>query len=317
MDSKVVKVSIIIPTRNRSAYLERAVSHAFAQDYENIEVIVSDNASTDDTDIVLRSLKLKYQQLITVRHDELLPLNLHWDKLISGVSTGDIILLIPDDDVIVDVSYISNAVFLFGKYPTAGLVFANYYYVNKDFCRIKKIEAEFEEFIPKEFLFENYNTYIWGIEGIGVAHLTTLFLKKAYQEARGFDLNCMSPDTYLWLKILLTYDAAFVKEKVAEYLIHDGNLSTTANIKQRYSETLIAPKIQEYACAINKNEPFIKKTIMRMDGIFYQRFQYLFLYNLINFKFEINYLKYIRPISLLRLISFAIYKRFIKILKLS
>ena len=309
----MIKVSIIIPTRNRSTYLERAVSHAFAQNYANFEVVVSNNSSTDDTAKILKGLKIKYPQLIIVQHDELLSLNTHWDKVIKEVSNGEIILLIPDDDVIVDVNYISNAVSLFSKYPTVGLVFANYYYVNKEYSRIKNIEAEFEEFIPKEFLFENYNKELFGIQGVGVSHLTTLFLRKAYQETYGFDLNCMSPDTYLWLKILLSYDAAFIKEKVAEYLIHDGNLSTTATIKQRYSETLIAPKIEQFARNLMKNEPFIKNTISRMDEIFYRRFQYIFLLNLINLKLEIKYIKYIRPIPLLKMIANGVYNRLVRL----
>lgn len=311
----MVKVSIIIPTRNRSTYLERAISHAFAQNYPNLEVVVSNNASIDDTAQVLNDLKIKYPQLIIVQHDELLSLNRHWDKVIKEVSKGEIILLIPDDDVIVDVNYISNAVALFSKYPTVGLVFANYYYVNKEFNRVKKIEAEFEEFISKEFLFENYNKELFGTQGVYVSHLTTLFLREAYQQTNGFDLDCMSPDTYLWLKILLNYDAAFIKEKVAEYLIHDGNLSNNATILQRYSETLIAPQIQKYAQKILKNEPFVKNTLKRIDEISYLRFHYIFLLNLINLKLEIKYIKYIRIIPLLQMIANGIFNRMIKLFK--
>src|SRR5262245_20674574 len=42
-------VTIGIPTRNRSALLKVCVASALAQTYPNIEVVVSDNASTDDT----------------------------------------------------------------------------------------------------------------------------------------------------------------------------------------------------------------------------------------------------------------------------
>jgi glycosyltransferase involved in cell wall biosynthesis len=178
--AKMDKVSIIIPTRNRSSYLERALEHAFAQDYPNFEVIVSNNASTDDTAHVLESLKTKYPNLISVHHPELLPLSTHWDKVIRDVSTGNIILLIPDDDVIIDKCYLSKAVRLFEKYPSIGLVFANFCSINPQFQRITNYEAKFDEFIPKEFLFNNYNKELFGITGIGVPHLTALFSRKAY-----------------------------------------------------------------------------------------------------------------------------------------
>src|SRR2546426_4767904 len=42
-------VSIGIPTYNRSSSLVRAVESALAQDYDNLEIVISDNASTDET----------------------------------------------------------------------------------------------------------------------------------------------------------------------------------------------------------------------------------------------------------------------------
>jgi glycosyltransferase involved in cell wall biosynthesis len=41
-------VSVIIPTYNRPQYLEQAISSAFKQTYQNIEIIVSDNFSPED-----------------------------------------------------------------------------------------------------------------------------------------------------------------------------------------------------------------------------------------------------------------------------
>ena len=43
------KISILIPTYNRAHYLMEAIETSLQQDYSNFEVIVSDNASTDDT----------------------------------------------------------------------------------------------------------------------------------------------------------------------------------------------------------------------------------------------------------------------------
>jgi len=50
-------VSIIIPTYNRANYLEKAIESVLKQTYENIEIIVSDNASTDNTMEVMQKYK--------------------------------------------------------------------------------------------------------------------------------------------------------------------------------------------------------------------------------------------------------------------
>ena len=47
-------VSIGIPTYNRERLIGRAIESALSQDYPNIEIVVSDNASTDATAEVCR-----------------------------------------------------------------------------------------------------------------------------------------------------------------------------------------------------------------------------------------------------------------------
>lgn len=52
-------ISIVIPTYNRSLLLERAIKSIINQTYQNWEIIVIDNNSTDDTDLVLKKYKEK------------------------------------------------------------------------------------------------------------------------------------------------------------------------------------------------------------------------------------------------------------------
>ena len=50
------KVSVIIPTYNSSSYITKAVESALNQTYDNLEVIVVDDASTDDTRDVVQKI---------------------------------------------------------------------------------------------------------------------------------------------------------------------------------------------------------------------------------------------------------------------
>lgn len=48
-------VSVIIPTYNRPEYLKQAIASAVKQTYQNIEIIVSDNCSSESTQVIVES----------------------------------------------------------------------------------------------------------------------------------------------------------------------------------------------------------------------------------------------------------------------
>ncbi len=63
-------VSVYIPTRNRSALLRRAVDSVLAQTYPQIEVLICDEASTDDTAEVVADYARRYPGKFTyLRND--------------------------------------------------------------------------------------------------------------------------------------------------------------------------------------------------------------------------------------------------------
>ena len=109
------RVSIGIPTINRSELALRAIRSALAQTYSDVEVIVSDDASTDDT--VQRIQELHDPRLVLVQQKERLGLVGNFDFCLRH-ATGEFFLLLGDDDLL-----LPNAIeqlvepFLLGKSP--------------------------------------------------------------------------------------------------------------------------------------------------------------------------------------------------------
>lgn len=62
-------VSIGLPVRNGEAYVERAIRSILRQDYRDIELIVSDNGSTDSTETICRRLSGEDPRMRYVRSD--------------------------------------------------------------------------------------------------------------------------------------------------------------------------------------------------------------------------------------------------------
>ena len=92
-----LKVSIGIPTYNRSEYLIRAVESAIAQSYPNIEIIVSDNCSTDDT--AKRVSDIHDPRVKFLQQTQNLGMTGNFNACLHA-ATGDLFLMLSDDDLL-------------------------------------------------------------------------------------------------------------------------------------------------------------------------------------------------------------------------
>lgn len=88
-------VTIAIPTYNRAELLRGCVQSALAQTYENIEVLVSDNSSPDNTQEMLQEFDDKRLRVLTQEKNiGLLP---NWNACLAAAK-GEYVVLLSDDD---------------------------------------------------------------------------------------------------------------------------------------------------------------------------------------------------------------------------
>lgn len=91
------RVTIGIPTRNRSDYVARAVRSALAQTQKDIEVVVSDNASTDDTIDQINEMHDSRVKLLT--HATNIGMVANFNACLTAASC-DLFLMLSDDDIL-------------------------------------------------------------------------------------------------------------------------------------------------------------------------------------------------------------------------
>src|SRR5258706_998889 len=93
------KVSILITTYNQELYVEEALISALQQDYSPLEVVVTDDASTDNTPQIICSLRAKYgDRLIVLLGEKNLGITGSSNRGLARC-TGEYIALQDGDDV--------------------------------------------------------------------------------------------------------------------------------------------------------------------------------------------------------------------------
>ncbi|OGS45230.1 MAG: hypothetical protein A2539_10390 [Elusimicrobia bacterium RIFOXYD2_FULL_34_15] len=101
------KISILIPTYNRSGYLSCCIESVLVQDYPNFEVIVSDNASTDNTKQIMEKY-LSNKKVRYYRNDTNIGIINNWKKLLYDYAEGEYGKLLCDDDYLLDKEHLKK-----------------------------------------------------------------------------------------------------------------------------------------------------------------------------------------------------------------
>ncbi|HEC77248.1 MAG TPA: glycosyltransferase family 2 protein [Thermoplasmatales archaeon] len=118
------KVSVIIPTYNRSKYLKRAIQSVLEQSHNDIEIIVIDDASTDDTEKIVQSFN--DSRIIYMRNDERKGANFCRNAGLK-IASGNYIAFLDDDDYYCDKDKLRKQIGLFRKNKKLGFVGSAYY----------------------------------------------------------------------------------------------------------------------------------------------------------------------------------------------
>ncbi|WP_429102273.1 glycosyltransferase [Aeromonas veronii] len=90
-------ISVYIPTCNRRDLLERAVNSVLSQTYPNVEIIISDDCSEDDTQSFCESLVNLHNNIVYIRNDVRSGACISRNKAIK-IAKGEYITGLDDDD---------------------------------------------------------------------------------------------------------------------------------------------------------------------------------------------------------------------------
>jgi glycosyltransferase involved in cell wall biosynthesis len=217
------RISILLPTYNRAALLREALASALAQTWPDVEVVVSDNASTDDTAQVVAGFqgdpRLRYH-----RNETNVGMVANWRGALEHLATGDFFLILSDDDCLLDPRYLEKAAALIQANPGIVLVYAEGRILDTLTGEVQELRLPFGPVEPGTRIFAMRDR---------VAPQDFTLCNVLFHRARALaldpfsdplDLSC---DSELFLNLCLEGQVGIVKGPVSLYRLHGGNLIRT------------------------------------------------------------------------------------------
>lgn len=225
LDKNNPLVSVIIPTYNQSNFIGDAIKSVLEQSYPNLELIIIDNYSEDDTEKIVRSFSDQRVQYFKFSNNGIISASRNF-----GItkSRGEYIAFLDSDDIWLK-DKIVKQIELFNKDSLIGLTFCPFKIISTD----SLLNGRVLGFNKKKILGHHYEQLICNNFIISSSAMVRTSVIK---ELGGFDeaaqLRCVE-DGDLWLRIARKYKIANIPEVKGIYRIHSINLSMDGQRLQR------------------------------------------------------------------------------------
>ena len=169
-----MKVSIITVSLNSEKTIEKTINSVISQDHKNIEYIVIDGGSKDNTLKIVNKYKSSITKIISEKDKGI------YDGINKGIqiATGDIISLIHSNDIFVDTNVISKIDNIFKNNTDFDIILANLAFK-------KNLD---EERITRYYSAKNFKPWMLRI-GFSPPHSSAFFKSEVFKQVGLYQTN--------------------------------------------------------------------------------------------------------------------------------
>ncbi|WP_152184314.1 glycosyltransferase [Sulfurimonas indica] len=239
-------VTVLMPAYNHASFIKEAIESLIEQDYTNIEFIITNDGSTDNTHDVIMELdnicKTRFSkfQYINRRNKGLIKTLKEMETLINGKYLS----ILYSDDIFTK-NKITKQVNALENNQDYALCFGNMIGIDDNSNIVKKYKTKYAKSgnVFNDLLIRNF-----------IPAPTVMMRTKAFKSVGGYDLNFEYDDYPLWLKIAHKYKVLYLNEDLVFYRSHDNNVS---------SNMLRTLKLTENVLLSWRDEPIFLKAIKR------------------------------------------------------
>jgi len=224
-------VSVLAISYNQSKYIEEALDSIREQTYPNIQIIIIDDCSTDDSiNIVEKYIQKHNLECTFIKHSENKGL---CKTLNEGLkkADGSFVQMVACDDILVRNKIERHVEILRNADEKTALVCSNFSEIDEKGLIIK------EQFFSNSYKFprDPYIAILRGNEekNITIHSPTVLVKKKNLLEFGGFDESLIQEDLYMWLNISLLYGVVYDSRISVQYRVISSSISRNTSTRSR------------------------------------------------------------------------------------
>lgn len=239
--SKEPLVSVIIPTFNRERFLREAIESVLNQSYRNVEILVVDDGSTDNTSAVLAS----YSQDSRLRHFY----QKNQGQAVAknhglAESKGEFVCFLDSDNRWLQ-GKLEKSLAVFAARPDVDIVYGDIVTIDEFGSEVsRKNMARYSGKIAAHLFKDNC-----------VSINTSMTRRRCFDVLGGFETTRRRADDYeFWLRMSTQFNFYYLPEYLSEYRVMDDQISSDKSGRFRSNEELLRNFIERFPHVLSIEE---------------------------------------------------------------
>lgn len=222
-------VCIMIPVYNQAAFVAKAVESALEQDYENLQILIADDCSTDDTAEMIKPY-LNNKKVTYTRNQTNIGRVANYRKCLYEHANTDWVINLDGDDYYTNPKFISEAIAAITRCKTEDVLFYQGSHIVKYMSETRESTFRMAEFESQRTAAD----FVYYFSKLSYfSHMALLYNRLLAIQSGFYEKNVLSSDIYSVLKMCINNKAKKVilsKNIAGMWVKHGGNASNTKKI---------------------------------------------------------------------------------------
>lgn len=250
------RVSVVIASYNHGKYIGEAIQSVLDQTFQDIEIIITDDGSSDDSVDEINKFSDHRINLFcfTENHGACVAI----EKCLNEAS-GEYIALLNSDDIFLP-NKLEKQVHFLDSHPDIGAVFGFAQIINENgFPLADKKNSHHRIFEKPNRTSHEWLNYFFH-KGNCLCHPTLLIRKKCYDKIGNYDKRLAQlPDYDFWIRLCMKYDIHILQEPLIKFRIREQKANMSGkrpdSIKRGFFENIFI--LQHFTQVTNLKELYL------------------------------------------------------------
>lgn len=245
-------VSVICICFNHEAFVQQAINSILKQSYKNIELIVVDNGSSDNSYNVIKEILEQNSDIKFLKLPKTISITKAFNKAFA-LANGTYLIDLSADDVLLE-GCIEKQVRFFSKQPeNVGLIFGNAYHIDENGHRTTPyFEINTHNKVIDTSLFNtNYQKLLAG--GLCMCSVSSMFTRKHFELLNRYNEKLFFEDLDYWLRLARNYEIRFLDDFLVEKRFVEDSLGNQFYKKELFSKKINHSLRKIYLDSLDRN----------------------------------------------------------------